>query len=398
MNEKNREISPLHGGRNLVKRAVLGFVCCATLFTTSLGRAQSGVADPAVVAPLLGLKILNEKVPPGGMLQLKLSVTEPAPILRGNQRMKFASAFLGPARGIHLFSPAGDVSGVAVLGTGDAQVYFSSPLTSFGTSLDYPVLTIAMPVLATATPGKKVTLALDGVNSSWLDPASNPYPVELKSGVLTVGGTLSISDVAPGAGIVPAGTPIVINGVGFPADAIVRVDHAVVSSFQFVSPTQIRITLNSATDMESRRIRIKNPSTNETVTYYSYQRTTAVGVSTHALVASSYPLFSRATWTLAYFKPVASGTAFSGLALQNTTTASVTVKLELLNNKGARLATKSIALPAASRMVRDTKEFFAKAVTGTEIRVTSPVAIQVLGLLGDDASGIVLPVTPSTTP
>jgi hypothetical protein len=287
---------------------------------------------------------------------------------------------------------------VAVLGTGDAQVYFSSPLTSFGTSLDYPVLTIAMPVLATATPGKKVTLALDGVNSSWLDPASNPYPVELKSGVLTVGGTLSISDVAPGAGIVPAGTPIVINGVGFPADAIVRVDHAVVSSFQFVSPTQIRITLNSATDMESRRIRIKNPSTNETVTYYSYQRTTAVGVSTHALVASSYPLFSRATWTLAYFKPVASGTAFSGLALQNTTTASVTVKLELLNNKGARLATKSIALPAASRMVRDTKEFFAKAVTGTEIRVTSPVAIQVLGLLGDDASGIVLPVTPSTTP
>ena len=149
--------------------------------------------------------------------------------------MRYASAFLGPVRGIHLFSPAGDVSGVAVLKNGDAQVYFSSPLNSFGTNLDYPVLTIAMPVLPSATIGKKMNLVLDGINSTWLDPSSKPYPVELKSGVLTIGGSISVSDVVPGAGVVPAGTPITISGVGFPPDAVVQVERASVSSFQFVS-------------------------------------------------------------------------------------------------------------------------------------------------------------------
>src|ERR1044071_515326 len=60
----------------------------------------------------LGLKILNEKVPAGGMLQMKLTVTEPKPILKGNQRLNFSSTFLGAPAGIHLDSPKGDVSGV----------------------------------------------------------------------------------------------------------------------------------------------------------------------------------------------------------------------------------------------------------------------------------------------
>jgi hypothetical protein len=150
--------------------------------------------------------------------------------------------------------------------------------------------------------------------------------------------------------------------------------------------------------MESRRIRVKNPATNELVTYYSYQRTAPLGASTHALVASSHPLFSRGKWTKAYFKPVVSATSFSGLALQNAGAAGVTVKLDLLSKAGALLATKSISLPARSRIVRDVKEFFAGAVTGTEIRVTCPVAIQILGMIGNDSSRVVLPVAPATAP
>lgn len=351
----------------------------------------------AQVATPLGLKILNEKVPPGGMLQLKLSVTEPKPILKGRQRMNYRSAFLGPPAGIHIFSPAGDVSGVAVQANGTSQVYFSSPLSSFGTNSDYPALTMAIPVLSTATAGKKVNLALDAVNSSWLDPSSQPYPVELKSGVLTIGGTLSVSNVVPGSGVVPAGSQITITGIGFQPDLRVDVNEAVVTSFQYVSATQVKVTLSAATEMDSRRIRVKKPTTNETVTYYSYQRTTPVGSSTHALVNASYPLFANKKWTRAFLKPVATGTTFSGLALQNIRSAGVTVKLELLSGSGTVLSTKSVTLPARSRIVRDMKEFFASARTGTEIRITSPAAIQVLGLLGDDASGIVLPVNPSPT-
>lgn len=345
----------------------------------------------------LGLKILNEKVSPGGMLQMKLTVTEPKPILKGNQRLNFSSTFLGAPAGIHLDSPKGDVSGVMVVGNGTSQMFFSSPLSSFGTNLDYPILTMAMPVLSTAVVGKKVTLALDGVNSSWLDPSSSPYPLELKSGVMTVGGSLSVSNIVPGSGVVPAGTPITITGIGFQPDVVVNVNNATVSSFQFVSSTQIKFTLSTAVEMESRRVRVKKPTTNETVTYYSYQRTAEVGESTHALVAASYPLFSHAKWTQAFLKPVASGTKFSALALQNTRTTGVTVTLSLLSGTGNLLASKTVSLPGRSKIVRDMKEFFSGAKTGTEIRITCPVAIQVLGMLGDDASRIVLPVAPSAT-
>jgi hypothetical protein len=387
----------LHEARKMTMRLAAILACCVIMFGGTARYAQSGVADPAAVLPL-GLKILNEKIPPGGMLQLKLTVTEPKPILKGNQRLSYSSTFLAKATGINLYSPAGDASGVAVLGSGSSQFFFSSPLTSFGTNLDYPVVTMAIPVLATATRGKKVPLVRDAINSTWLDPSSQPYPVELQSGTLTINGTLSVSNVVPGSGVVAAGKPITLSGTGFPADAVVRVDNAVVTSVQFVNSTQLRITLAAATDMESRRIRVKNPATNELVTYYSYQRTASVGASTHALVASSYPLFSRGKWTKAYFKPVASGTSFSGLALQNAGAAGVTVKLDLLSKTGALLATKSISLPARSRIVRDVKEFFATAVTGTEIRVTCPVAIQMLGLLGNDSSRVVLPVAPATAP
>ena len=370
----------------------LSFIVAISIFLLTLVLGAT-----AQTTNTLGLKILNEKVPPGGMLQLKLTVTEPKPILKGNQRLNFSSSFLGAPAGIHLDSPKGDVSGVMVMGNGTSQMFFSSPLSSFGTNLDYPILTMAMPVLSTATAGKKVTLALDGVNSSWLDPSSSPYPLELKSGVLTVGGSLSVSNIIPGSGVVAAGTPITITGVGFQPDVVVSVNNATVSSFQFVSSTQIKITLTTAVEMESRRVRVKKPTTNETVTYYSYQRTAEVGESTHALVAASYPLFPHARWTQAFLKPVASGTKFSALALQNTRATGVTVTLSLLSGTGSLMASKTVNLPGRSKIVRDMKEFFSGARTGTEIRITCPVSIQVLGMLGDDASGIVLPVAPSAT-
>ena len=56
-----------------------------------------GIASTAPVVAqttnILGLKILNEKVPAGGMLQMKLTVTEPKPILTSVHR----SSALRPA-------------------------------------------------------------------------------------------------------------------------------------------------------------------------------------------------------------------------------------------------------------------------------------------------------------
>lgn len=348
----------------------------------------------------VGLKIPNETVPPGGMLQMKILVTEPKPIFKARQSASFSSTLLSAPSGIHLYSPAGDASGVAVVSNGGAQFFLSSPLTSFGTVTDYPAITMAMPVKSTATAGQKVNLTLDPTLASWFDPASNPYPLDLKSGVMTVGGTLSISNVVPGSGVVPAGTIISVKGIGFQPTSVVKVKNAAIATSQYVNANLIRITLTNATDMENRQIRVTNPSTNEQATYYSYQRTVTVGASTHALVAASYPLFSRAQWTLGYFKPVLNGTVFSALALQNLKATATVVRLDLNSASGTLLASQLVPLSANSVMIRDLKEFFpaATAATGTEVKISSAVPVQALGLVGDDASGVVLPVELSPVP
>jgi len=86
--------------------------------------------------PFLELTVADETVPPGGMLQMKVQVTEPKPISKGGQKARFNANFLGPIQGIHLFSPLGDASGTALLSKGAAYFSLSSPLSSMGDAID----------------------------------------------------------------------------------------------------------------------------------------------------------------------------------------------------------------------------------------------------------------------
>jgi hypothetical protein len=356
--------------------------------------------DPSTFAGV-ELKIANEKVPAGGMLQVQVSITEPKPIMKGRQRVAFSSPLLGSASGINLFSPAGDVSGVAVRSGKALKFFFSSPLASLGTDSDYPIMTMAIPVLSSALPGQTAALKLDPTFSTWTDASSNNYPVNLKSGVLTVGGTFSVSNISPGSGVVPAGVPIAISGIGFRKNLAVKVKDARIASSTFVSSSLIRITLTASINMENRRVQVQDPGTNETAVYFSYQRPTSVGASSHTLVANSYALFARKKRTLGYFRSVLSGTAFTALSLQNPGSASTTARLDLLTVPGSTVITSNVVtLGANTRITRDLREFFPTAVpdNSTEVKVTSAAPIQMLGLVGDDATGVMLPVTASATP
>ena len=349
------------------------------------------------------LRIPDETVPPGGMLQLKVEITEPRPISKGGQKTKFNAGFLGPVQGIALFSPAGDASGTAVLSKGAAHFSLSSPLADLGNFInfvDYPIITVAIPVKPTAPMGKTADLVLDPALSQWLQPNAQPYPVLLTNGILTVGGTLSITNVVPGGGIVPAGTKIAILGMGFRPDSKVQVNEGINPTQTFVSANEIDVTLGADINMTGRRIRVDNPSTNERAEYFSYQRTTAMGKSKHALVAATVPLFSEADWTTAYFKPVLSGSHFSALALENPTTQVVKAKLQLFGSNGLLLKSKTISLMPSKRWTRDLVETFVGVVpgNGTTLKVTATAPIPMLGLLGDDVLGTVDPVDPSPNP
>jgi hypothetical protein len=348
----------------------------------------------------LGLRIENQTVPPGGTMQVQLFTTEPKPILKGGQRMTFAANFLGPVQGMGVYSPAGDVSGVAVTRNGATRVNLSSPLTSLGTVIDDPMLTITMPVLTGAVTGQTSNLTLDPKVSSWADPNSQKYPVELTSGVALVGGTLSVSSVTPSYGVVPAGTKIVVKGMGFVSPIRVDVGNAIVATTKLVSSSEVDVTLTADYDITGQRIRVRNKSTNERIAYFPYQQTTPIGVSTHKLIAASYPMFSRTLYKDSYFRPVLSGSVFSGLALQNGSTAATTATVQLFASDGSLLTTVSVPLAANSRIVRDLAELLPGVVasSGTSLHVTAPVGIQMLGLLGNDATSVVLPVTPSPVP
>ena len=384
------------------------------LMTANLGVAASNNAGPAVFTGI-SLSVDSPTVPPGGMLQMQVFVTEPNPILKGKQSMKFAAVraaalaaplgtaavpapLLGTIRDAALFSAAGDVSGVAVGKSGGTQVFFTSPLTSFGTTPDTPVMTIQVPVSTAASIGQTDDLTLDANNSLWYDPNSNLYPVELKSGVMTVGGTLSVSDVTPGAGIVQPGKVVSIKGIGFDSSSRVDIAEAAIATTRFVNANLIQVTLSAPLDIRGRRIRVTNAN-KELVTYYPYQRTIRQGVSTHALIASSIPLFAQTTWKVGFFRPTLTGTIFSGLALQNLNAVKANVVLRLTRN-GVVLATQNIVLGVKSSMARDLAELFPGAVAnaGTRLRVSSDQSIQIMGLLGDDSTRTVLPINPTSTP
>jgi hypothetical protein len=391
------------------------FVCSVALISlclvASLSLAASG--EPAVVFTGVSLSVASPSVPPGGMLQMQVFVTEPNPILKGRQGVRLTSRTalsslatattattqpLSSIRDAALFSARGDVSGVAVGKSGGTQIFFTSPLTSFGTTLDTPVMALAVPVSTGATVGQTFNLTLDPKSSLWYDPTSTLYPVELKSGLMTVGGTLSISDVSPGGGIVQPGTVISIKGMGFDPSSRVDINEAAIATTKVISANLIRVTLSTPLDIRGKRIRVSNAN-RELATYYPYQRTSRVGTSTHPLLASSIPLFAQTTWKVGFFRPTLNGTVFSGLALQNLNPISVNVVLQLFSKTGILLSKQTLVLALNSSMARDLVELFpgVAPATGTRLKVTSDQPIQMLGLLGDDNTRTVLPINPTST-
>jgi hypothetical protein len=330
------------------------------------------------------------------MFQFQLVLTEPKPIGHGSTRPSVPS---GPVRGIALNDPIGQTVGVAVVNSSGIQINFNSPQATFGTNpdLDYPILAIAMPIATDTAVGSRFPLSIDMANSFWIGPDGQPYPQEIADGELTIGGTLAISDVVPGGGLQPAGTKISILGIGFTPDARVSLEgvNLTAGDDRFVSSNQIDLVLPAALQMDGARVRVRTRK--ERATYFSYLRAQQVGESTHTLVAQSYPLFSRQTYASATLAWTRAGQQFTALALQNPGADAVEVTVGMQSLTGETIGLLTVPLPGLSKITRDLAELFASApARAVAVRITSSRAIQMLGLLGDDATGDVVPVIVST--
>lgn len=357
------------------------------------GKGGGGTKDPAA-APFVGLsfKVENSTTPPGGIFQYQLMLTEPKPIGHGSTRPTVPS---GPVRGIALNDPIGQTVGVAVVNDSGIQINFDSPNAAFGTNpdLDFPILTIAFPIAQNAVEGKQFPISIDLPESLFTDPSGQPYAQKVENGKLTIGGTLAISDVVPNVGVQPAGAKISIIGVGFTPDARVNIANADLSphDVHFVSPTQMDVVLPVPLQMDALRVRVTNQT--ERSIYFSYFRALVAGASTHALVAQSYALFSHQLFTGGTLPWTRAGQQFTALALQNPTPDAVNVTIEMLSATGETLGSTSLPVPPLSKLTRDLMELFANPPEGAvAVQITPSQPIQMLGLLGDDATSKVLPV------
>jgi hypothetical protein len=286
--------------------------------------------------------------------------------------------------------------GAAVVNGNAVAVRTVSPSSDFGLSTTVPILAITIGVRPAALPGAQATLALDPATSVWTDPAGVPYAQQVKNGTFQVAGTVSINDVVPGMGLLPAGARVVVRGIGFQPGAIVEVDGASVDSWVVVSDTEVDLTLGVAADLYGRRVTVRNPDLSR-ASYRAYLRAAWLGSSSRPLLARTDPIFSPQSLTGAFFTPSAAAGQFFALALQNPAPAPADVTVELRSAAAGSIATVPLTLPARTRISRDLSELFAgqPIPAGASLVVRSSAPVQMLGLFGDEAAGTVHPIPAS---
>jgi hypothetical protein len=337
------------------------------------------------------LRIPDESAPPGGVAQMKFMMTEPTPISSGS--LSLATPQDTSVEGIHLFNPVGDVNGVAVINGQQVNILY---FTSNGTQgSDSPIMTLALQIPTNAAIGTATQFGLDP-SSTWnlgrLGVATmRPIP----PANVTIGGSISITNVVPGGGLLPTGTVVSVQGYGFQRNTRIQLSNIKASSIAVVSPQEIRIVLAAPTDMTGKQIQVVNPDGSQD-TYFSYLRGAPFGRSNRSLLISALPLFSSLTHSQAVFAAASFSSAqqFSGVAVQNQNLAPAIVTFTLFSSSNASLGSSTVVLPSGSFIMRESSELAGGVAppAGSYLTVSSDLSVQLMGFLGDDTAGTVTPV------
>lgn len=362
-----------------------------TVFWLSAALAAAGSAYAAFTG--LSLRIGNEIQPPGGMLQMKVFLTEPKPISTGKGKIAISATFAADVEGVSLFSTNGDAAGAAVIHGSRVQMVCIVPSTVLGSNPDLPLLTITSKVRNNAALGSSTPLSISPANLVFLDQNGVPYPEEISAGSLTIASNVSITDVNPGSISVPAGGTVVVSGLNFTPTTTVQFKEVNLSSVTYVSPTELDVTVGAPVTMQGQQVTVNNPDGTSAV-YYAFQRTTLSGRSASGLLNATLPLFAGMFWTSATFSlPADSGTTFSGLAVQNLQPVSATVRVSLIAANGTTVGKRTLSLAANSRFVRQMVELVSTPPpAGSHWLVHSSTPVQMLGLSADSSTAVVSPV------
>jgi len=273
-----RDRQVIRDNRNVLPRN------CSAILYAAFSSVGLWAADP------VPLQISSETAPAGGWAQIKIFAVKPMAIASSHIVVSLDPAVFGSTPFAGLFGVNGDASGVATPSDSQIDVQFSSPTGGIGQLAGLPVLVISAPVLASAA-GRTVQVKATSPDSS----------VSIAPGSVTVSGTVSVSKIPTGMGVLPAGTVVPVSGTGFTASTKVTIDGVAIASTKFVSATETDVTLGGATELVGKLARVTDNGVE--FDYFCFQPNAAVNnpPSTYPGLENVQPLF-----------PLLAGTGFRG--------------------------------------------------------------------------------------
>jgi uncharacterized protein (TIGR03437 family) len=336
--------------RIVVRRFAPVVLICATVF-----------GAPAA------LQISSTPAAAGGFAQIAIYAVKPMAISSGHLVLSLDPTAFGAGAMVGLFGANGDASGLAATTGEQIDVQFSSPSGGIGQLAGLPVMVVSVPVLAGAA-GRTVTVS-----------ATSPDPsVTVGSGSLTVQGTLSVGKIPAGMGVVPAGTVVPVTGTGFTSSTTVSIDGVVISSTEFVSATEIDVTIGGSTELVGKLARVTDSGVE--FDYFCFQPNDPVnfsaGGSVGAYLSNTQPMFPLAA-AGGYSAHVASVGGVVEIENPNPTVA--VVSFANLNQYGSGTAATPVSIPAGSWTAFTTADEGASWVTTS----TLPIRVLPLGFCGD---------------
>ncbi len=357
-------------------------------------RDRSIAAILAVVALAVPSSALAEgvyclRVPPGRTVQIRVPPTDPTapdPIVVDQ---------LGPDIGGVgvVLRGAPEAAGTALIDGGSAVIRTVSPPETPELP-SAPVLAVTISVSDQAPAGATVNLTSGGSPSGADSTAMACLPDSVEQAVAVAPPDVSITDVQPGGGLLPAGSVVAVVGAGFQPEAQVLIEGVPLASTTWVDSSRIEVVTAADAQLDGSMVSVTNPDLTSATSYASL-RTTDLGKSPIPLLASTEAIFPVRTLSSALFAAPASGTFFA-LALQNPGPTDSIVSVELWD-AGLAIASATLALPSSTKVSREVSELFPGVIFGTEsvLAVTAIVPVQMLGISGNEEDRSVTPVLPA---
>lgn len=234
-------------------------------------------------------------VAPGGTAQITITLQAPVSITHGRFDIDVDPAVFGNISAVNVFSASGDQQGAVKLQGQHAEVVFGAESGGIGRLPNLPVAEITVPVLAGAPAGATGAVTIHAA-SPWREISGQKYTVLFDSPGVPIGAGMSIQSVTPGAGPLPAGTVVTINGQGFTKSTQLQLDGVGWSNLQFVSPARLTFTLNGPADLAGRAV-VLNGANGLTTRYYS--NLTPASVQDDSGNSGYWPIFPVAAYQYA---------------------------------------------------------------------------------------------------